>query len=110
MKITFLFAITLLTFQLTAQKIQTQEIKTSAECGMCKDRIEDKLNYTKGVVFAELTVDTKILKVRFNTKKIIIDEIKNMLSEMGYNADEVKAVPSAVAKLPKCCQPGGMGN
>ena len=110
MKLAILFVITLMTFQLTAQKTQTQEIKTSAECGMCKDRIEDKLNYTKGVVFAELTVDTKILKVRYNTKKISLDVIKNILSSLGYDADEVKAVPSAVAKLPKCCQPGGMGN
>jgi len=101
---------------ITAAKAQEQvpavmqvEIKTSAECGDCKDRIEEKLNYTKGIVFAELDYKTKLLVVKFKTKKISVAEIKTILSELGYDADEVKAIPSAQKALPLCCQPGGMG-
>ena len=89
---------------------QTQEVvfKTSAECGACKERIEGKLNYTSGIKFAELDVPTKELKVKFNTKKITLAEIKNIVAEIGYDADDVKANPESVKKLPACCQPGGM--
>lgn len=84
------------------------KIKTSAECGSCKKRIEEKLNYTKGVKYAELDVESKIVEVKFNPKKISVEDIKRILSETGYDADEVKAIPEAVEKLPACCKPGGM--
>jgi len=89
---------------------QTQEvvIETSSECGACKKRIEEKLNYTAGIKFAELDVPTKELTVRFSTKKISLAEIKKIISEIGYDADEVKANPTSVKKLPACCKPGGM--
>ncbi len=84
------------------------EIKTSAECGDCKVRIEDKLNYTKGVRFAELDVPTKVVTVRYNEKKISLEEVKEAIAEVGYDADEVKAKTDAVKALPACCRPGGM--
>jgi hypothetical protein len=34
--------------------------------------------------------------------------VKEAISAIGYDADEVKAVPAAQKKLPKCCQPNGM--
>lgn len=91
-----------------APKTQTVVIKTSAECGSCKERIEGKLNYTKGISFSELNYDTKELTVKFKTDKISIDEIRKILSELGYDADEVKANPKTQKELPACCQPGGM--
>lgn len=89
---------------------QTEEvkIKTSSECGSCKKRIEEKLNYTKGIQFAELDVPSKELTVKFNSKKITKDEIKEIIAELGYDADDVKANPESVKALPACCQPGGM--
>ena len=84
------------------------EIKTSAECGSCKERLEEKLNYTKGIKFAELDVPTKVLTVRFNQKKLSLDDIRKIISEVGYDADDVKAVAESVEKLPACCKPGGM--
>ena len=90
------------------QKIQTVVIMTSSECGDCKERIEGALNYTKGVVFAELDVETKKVTVRFVTKKISLQQVKEAIAAIGYDADDVKAVPAAQKKLPKCCQPNGM--
>jgi mercuric ion binding protein len=92
----------------TDSKKQTVIIKTSAECGMCKERVENKLNYTKGISFSELNYETKELTVKFKTEKITLDEIKKILSELGYDADDVKANKEEMEKLPKCCQPGGM--
>ena len=92
------------------QKFQTVVIQTSAECGDCKDRIEEALNYTKGVVFAELDLETKKVTVKFATKKISLQQVKDAISAIGYDADEVKAESKAQLSLPKCCQPNGMKN
>lgn len=83
-------------------------IETSAECGECKERIEAKLNYTKGISFADLNYETKQLTVKFKIDKISLEEIKKIVSELGYDADEVKANPIEQKKLPACCQPHGM--
>jgi len=100
--------ITGITFSQSQPKVKTIVIQTSAECGDCKDRIENKLNYTKGIKFAELNLDDKKVTVKYSTSKISELEIKKIIAEIGYDADEVKAIPAAVQKLPKCCQPDGM--
>ena len=105
-RILFLFALAF--FNLSYGQTEIVDIQTSAECGSCKTRIEDKLNYTAGIKFAELDLETKKVLVKFNPKKISLAEIKTILSETGYDAGEVKAVPAAVQKLPTCCKPGGM--
>jgi copper chaperone CopZ len=87
---------------------KTSVIQTSAECGSCKIRIEDKLNYTKGIKFSELNLKDKKVTVKYSTKKISLDQIKKVISETGYDADNVKAISSSVDKLPVCCKPGGM--
>lgn len=88
-------------------KKQTIVIKTSAQCDDCKERIEGALNYTKGVKFADLDLETKKVTVQFLTKKTSLETIKAIIAKIGYDADEVKADITAVQKLPKCCQPNG---
>lgn len=94
--------------QKTAAKTETAVIQTSAECDECKERIEGFLNYTKGVKFAELDVDSRKLTVKYKTDVISLAEIKKHVSALGYNADEVLADPVAFEKLPACCKPNGM--
>ena len=94
-------------FNSFSQETGEAKIQTSAECGSCKTRIENKLNYTKGIKFAELDLTTKVVEVKYSPKRITLAQIKTILSETGYDADEVKAVPAAVEKLPACCKPGG---
>lgn len=89
-------------------KYETVVIQTSAECGDCEERIEGLLNYTKGVKYSELDVESKNLTVKFQPAKITMETIKQKLVELGYDADEMKANPEAQKKLPSCCQPGGM--
>lgn len=107
----FLYAITFIlasSFGVSAQKTAVANIITSAECGKCKSTIESKMNYTKGVVYAELNVDTKVLEVKYNPKKTNVDTLREELSHIGYDADEVAANPEKQIQLPACCQPGGM--
>jgi copper chaperone CopZ len=82
-------------------------IKTSAQCGMCKERIEKQLGFTKGVKKAVLDVETREVKVVYRSDKTNPDEIRKAIAAIGYDADEVKADPVAYEKLPACCKKGG---
>lgn len=88
-------------------KIITAEIKTSAQCEQCKERIEKAVKKLDGVEFAELNVETKILTVKFEEEDINLEKIKKTVNKTGYDADDMPADKRAYAKLPKCCQKGG---
>ena len=91
--------------QLTEYKgAQVIEIKTSAHCQDCKDRIEYELTFTKGVVSTEFADNSQTLTVKFKSKKINRDEIRAVISSMGYDADYVKADKDAFNMLPKSCK------
>ena len=100
------------TITATAQsKMDTVKIKTSAECDMCKAKIEKEVGLTKGVKKATLDLATHDLTVIYNPSKTTVAKIKTVISNAGYDADEVKANNRAQKKLPACCQPGnGKGN
>lgn len=111
MKTLFIFSLLLIPFGMMAQKtakMQTVVIQTSAECDECKVRLEGMLNYTKGVKFAELDVPSKKLTIKFKPSVVSLEELKRKVSELGYDADEIKANPEAYEKLPSCCKAGGM--
>ncbi len=89
-------------------KLQEVIIQTSAECRACKDRIEEAMNYTKGVKYAELDLESMKLTVKFNARKTNLDALRTKISETGYDADDVKATKEGLDALPACCKPGGM--
>ena len=86
---------------------QVVTIQTNAQCGECKDRIEKELNFMKGVIFAELDLETKKVKVKYSSKRTSPEEIKKRIASIGYSADDIPADATAQSELPKCCQPGG---
>ncbi|GAB4137298.1 MAG: hypothetical protein Fur0041_12020 [Bacteroidia bacterium] len=88
-------------------KTETITIKTSAECDMCKERIEKEVGLTKGVKKATLDLNTRVLTVVYNPKKITPDKLRQVIANAGYDADDVKANNRAQQKLPECCRPGG---
>lgn len=100
----------LATFSFSFKKGEVKEvvIKTSSECGMCKERIEEKLNYTKGVTYVNLDVSSKLLTVKYKEEKVTLEKIKEIISNLGYDADDVKANPESQKNLPACCKPNGM--
>ncbi len=92
------------------KKTEKAKIHTSAICQMCKETIEYELTFTKGIKFVELDVDSKIVSVEYNPKKINADDIRNSIAGVGYHADSVKRDPKAYANLPFCCRDGGHDN
>ena len=99
-------AISMLSTQVNAQKSNTIMFHTSAQCGMCKDAIEGAMNFERGIQFVELNLDNMFLTVKYKTKIHTEKSVKNLVSELGYSAGEVKANEKAMNELPKCCQPG----
>ena len=95
----------ILTINAWAQK-ETVQIKTSAECveNCCKDRIEEEMQFTKGVTAVNLNIESQVVTVTFKTKKNSVENIRKIISNLGYNADDVIANESAHNALPNCCQ------
>ena len=104
--IVLMILFTMLSNELSAQKTKTIEFHTSAQCGMCKDAIEGAMNFERGIQFVELNLDNMFLTVKYKTKIHTEKSVKNLVSELGYSAGEVKANDKAMNELPKCCQPG----
>lgn len=94
--------------KLSAQKskLDTVKIKTSAECDMCKTKLETELGRSKGVKSANLDLGTRVVTVVYNASKTNPDKIRTIIANIGYDADDVKANNRAQKKLPDCCQPG----
>jgi periplasmic mercuric ion binding protein len=66
-------------------------IKTSAECAICEQQIEKLVNSLKGVKKADLNLETRELTVVFKPKKVSLTDIKTIISNAGWDADEMKA-------------------
>ncbi|MBP6411106.1 MAG: heavy-metal-associated domain-containing protein [Pseudarcicella sp.] len=86
----------------------TLKFKTSAICEMCKETIERKLAYTKGIKSADLDLESKekVITITYNSKKTNPETIKKTISELGYKADDVLANAKSYEKLPDCCKSG----
>ncbi len=87
--------------------VEEIKIQTSAQCEQCKERIEKDMAFEKGVKYVDLDLDTKILTVQYKTAKTDPENLREAVSEIGYDADDVPADPEAYKKLPDCCQKGG---
>lgn len=85
-------------------KFETIKIKTSSQCDMCKERIEEALAFEKGVKTAELDIETKIVTVTYKKGKTSPEKIRKAISKVGYDADDVAADTKAYAKLDACCK------
>ncbi len=90
-----------------AKDVKEVKIKTSAQCGMCKEAIEKAVNKLDGIEKVNLNVDTKNAEVNYDAEKTNLDKIKKAINLAGYDADDTKADPKAYRKLPKCCKKGG---
>jgi len=90
-----------------AQKKAEIVIQTSAQCRMCKERLEKALAYEKGVYSSNLDLKTKKIHIIYNPKKTNPERLRLVISKQGYQADDIKPDPFAYEQLPECCKIGG---
>lgn len=95
----------------TAQKTNEKAvIKTVLNCDHCKEcetcglKFKKEMLNIKGVKMYELDDKKMIFTVYYNPTKTDLQTIKNAISKLGYDADEVKADPSGYEKLDNCCK------
>ena len=86
------------------KNVSVMAISTSAHCQDCKERIEYTLTFTKGILKADFDAMTNKLLVKYKRKKITADDIRVIVSGLGYDADHIKADKGAYKVLPKSCK------
>lgn len=79
-------------------------VKTSAVCGECKERIETALAFEKGVKKSTLNLKSQIVTITYNPKKTTPEKLRLAITKVGYDADSVSATPKGYNKLPACCK------
>lgn len=103
-KIIITFFFIFISIALFGQKYNTVQFLTSAQCNLCKDRIENELIYTKGITKANIDVNTKIATVSYKTKKITEQQIINIMLNLGYDVNGQTGNQTAYQNLPNCCK------
>ncbi|MDR1757869.1 MAG: cation transporter [Bacteroidales bacterium] len=83
---------------------ETIVIQTNGVCEMCEKRFMDNVPYFKGVTDCKYEASTSKLTVIYQPKKTTVEQIRQGISKLGYDADTVKADQTARAKLPACCR------
>lgn len=73
-------------------------IKTNVFSFMCKDKIETAVKDLKGVEEAYLSLDDKILEVKFNSDVLKESVIVQTIKDLGYEAEIIKNENSADKK------------
>ncbi len=75
-----------------AQKTKTVDIQTSAQCSMCKEKIQSNIIFEKGIKDVKLDMETKKLSVIYKSKKTDVDAIKNAIASLGYDTVSNKLI------------------
>ncbi|MBR6161345.1 MAG: heavy-metal-associated domain-containing protein [Bacteroidales bacterium] len=117
-KILFVALMAIFTLGATAQtKVDAPAAKTgttvtiqtnaSKNCQKCVDRFKENVPFFKGVKDYTYDKTTAKLTVTYDAKKTTPDQIRQQVSDLGYDADNFKANAAARAKLPACCRNAG---
>jgi len=102
----FVFALSFVSTAQTRVNVSKIEIKTSAICGQCKERIEHDLSFAKGVKKVTLNLETKAVMVVYDPGKTNPAALRKAINQIGYDADDQPSVAAAYNKLPACCKKG----
>ena len=82
-----------------------QEINLpTAQCGMCMARIDKALNGVDGILKYKVELDDLRVKVKYDTERITLQQIEQLISNVGYQANDLPANPEAYNKLDMCCK------
>lgn len=82
----------------------TEEIYVFGNCGMCKARIHKAGNSIESVASVDWNIDSKMLKVTYDSSKISIAEIEEKMAEVGHDTHNEKTASDVYEALPGCCQ------
>jgi len=80
-------------------------IKTpTVACDNCRDYIEFTVGHEYGVTSVKVDIKKKTTTVTWLTDRTTLENIKVAIANIGYDADNIEAEPSAWRGLPKECK------
>ncbi len=75
------------------------------QCGSCGANINDKIRESnKGIKKVKVDAKGNTITVQYDAAKTNPGQIRAAIADAGYDADDKKANPDAVAKLDGCCK------
>ncbi len=83
---------------------KAEKVKVYGNCGMCETRIEKAANEVDGVTSAEWDKETKMLEVKFDSKKADVHKVHMAVAKVGHDTDMHKAKDDVYNALPGCCK------
>ena len=88
-----------------SNNLQIDEINIpTAQCNMCVANIENALNGIDGILKYKVELETYRVKVKYNTDKLSLQSIEQLISKAGYQANNSPADVDAYNKLAMCCR------
>ena len=76
----------------------------TAQCGMCAMTIEEALIKVDGVEKAYVDMDALKVTVAYDVEIANITTIESVISNAGYQANEISANAEVYKNLPGCCK------
>ena len=73
-------------------------------CGMCKTRIEEAAKKVAGVSSADWNLETKELKLSYDTAKTSIESVSKVIAGVGHDTNLDRASDSVYEALHECCK------
>ena len=86
-----------------SQTLQLATFGVSGNCEQCKERIETAAKSVTGVSSAIWDLDTKKIKVEFNSLAANSDAIQKAIAKVGNDTEKFKASDEVYKQLPECC-------
>ncbi len=87
----------------TAKPEKTETFKVWGNCDKCKKTIETASS-VDGVIEKNWDVESKLMTVKFDTTKINLNTIEELIAKAGYDNDLYYGDDYAYGKLADCCQ------
>lgn len=82
---------------------KTATFKVWGNCEKCEKTIESSCAID-GVKEKDWNVESKLMTLKFDTTKVTLDELQQLIAKVGYDNDAYYGDDYAYAKLESCCQ------
>jgi len=109
--LSFLFTISFVQAQVMSAKPQTVIIKSAnLRCWQCSEKLEKYLVVENKSYLENAILEWKInllkgeIKIKFLPDRASIDDIRVVINNAGFDADDEKAEETAYNKLPSACK------
>jgi len=74
------------------------------DCGDCGGKLVHELSFEKGIKTNVVDPKAMTITITYNSEKTTPEKLREAISKLGFDADDVKADLTAYNKLDGCCK------